>query len=136
MRRWLVHKVFGWMTARFAEGDCELVLKLMAEDARFVFPGTSSFAADITGKAGIDRWLRRFVAMHPTYQIVDVVVSGPPWNTRLGVTVRDRIGDDYSNEAMHYLVMRWGKVCYDRVFLDTEAVAAFEQRHPELAGVS
>ncbi len=66
MRRWLIKKTFGWMTAKFVDGDCELVLKLMADDVRFVFPGTSSFAADITGKAGIERWLRRFVAMHPS----------------------------------------------------------------------
>lgn len=136
MRRWLIHKAFAWMAAKFAEGDYDLVLKLMADDARFVFPGTSSFAADATGKEGIERWLRRFVAMHPRYEILDVMVSGPPWNTRLGVRMRDRIGDDYSNEGMHYMVMRWGKVCYDRVFLDTEAVSAFEVRHPELASVS
>jgi hypothetical protein len=37
---------------------------------------------------------------------------------------------------MHYLRMRWGKVSYDQVFVDTEAVSAFEQRHPEPAGVA
>ncbi len=135
MRRWIMFKVFAKMTAKFAEGDCELVLKLMADDAHFVFPGTSSFATDITGKPGIEEWLRRFVAMHPRYEILDVLVSGPPWNTRVGVRMRDRIGDDYSNEGMHYLRMRWGKVCDDRVFIDTESVSAFEQRHPELASV-
>ena len=136
MRRWLMLKAFASMTARFAEGDCDLVLKLMTDDVHFIFPGTSSFAADISGKAGTERWLRRFVAMRPRYEILDVTVSGPPWNTRVGVRMRDRIGDDYSNEGMHYLVMRWGRVCYDRVFIDTEAVAALEQRHPELAAAS
>ena len=136
MRRWLMLKAFASMTARFAEGDCDLVLKLMTDDVRFIFPGTSSFAADVSGKAGTERWLRRFVAMRPRYEILDVTVSGPPWNTRVGVRMRDRIGDDYSNEGMHYLVMRWGRVCYDRVFIDTEAVAALEQRHPELAAAS
>jgi ketosteroid isomerase-like protein len=136
MRRWLMLKAFASMTAKFAEGDCDLVLKLMTDDVHFIFPGTSSFAADISGKAGTERWLRRFVAMRPRYEILDVTVSGPPWNTRVGVRMRDRIGDDYSNEGMHYLVMRWGKVCYDRVFIDTEAVAALERRHPELATVS
>ena len=135
MRRWLMLKAFTWMTAKFADGDCDLVLKLMADDVRFVFPGTSAFAADITGKAEIARWLHRFVAMRPNYEILDVMVSGPPWNTRVGVRMRDQIGDDYSNEGMHYLLMRWGKVYYDRVFVDTEAVFAFEQRHPEFAGV-
>jgi ketosteroid isomerase-like protein len=129
-------KAFSWMTAKFTEGDCDLVLRLMADDVRFIFPGTSSFAADITGKAGTERWLRRFVALRPRYEILDVTVSGPPWNTRLGVRMRDRIGDDYTNEGMHYLLMRWGKVYYDRVFIDTEAVSALEQRHPELAAVS
>jgi ketosteroid isomerase-like protein len=136
MRRWLLLKAFAWITAKFAEGDCELVLRLMAPDVRFIFPGTSSFAADTTGKEGIERWLRRFVAMHPHYEILDVTVSGPPWNTRLGIRMRDRIGEDYTNEGMHYMIMRWGRVCYDRVFIDTEAVAAFEIRHPELAAAS
>jgi ketosteroid isomerase-like protein len=129
-------KAYSWMTGQFVQGDCDLVLRLMADDVRFIFPGTSSFAADVTGKAGIERWLRRFVAMHPDYEVVDLMVAGPPWNTRLGVRIRDRIGDDYSNEGMHYLVMRWGKVRYDRVFVDTEAVSAFEQHHPELVGAS
>jgi ketosteroid isomerase-like protein len=129
-------KMFALMTAKFAEGDCDLVLKLMADDVRFIFPGTSAFAEDITGKPGVERWLRRFVAMHPSYEILDVMVSGPPWNTRVGVRMRDRIGDDYANEGMHYLRMRWGKVFYDRVFVDTEVVSAFAQRHPELAGVA
>jgi len=136
MRRWLLFRAFAAMSARFAEGNCDMVLKLMTDDVRFIFPGTSSFAADITGKAGTERWLRRFVAMHPHYEILDVTVSGPPWNTRVGVRMRDQIGDDYTNEGMHYMVMRWGRVCYDRVFIDTEAVSALEQRHPELAAVS
>jgi SnoaL-like domain len=94
MRRWLILKTFAFMTAKFADGDCDLVLKLMADDVRFIFPGTSSFATDVTGKAGVERWIRRFVAMHPSYEILDVMVSGPPWNTRVGVRMRDRIGDD------------------------------------------
>jgi hypothetical protein len=47
--------------------------------------------------------------------------------------MRDKIGEEYSNEGMHYLIMRWGKVCYDRVFIDTDA--AFERRRPELVGL-
>jgi ketosteroid isomerase-like protein len=126
-------KTFRWMTAKFADGDYSLVMRLMGEGVRFVFPGSSAFAADLTGKAGLEQWLRRFVAMRPRYEILDVMVSGPPWKTRVGVRMRDEIGEDYSNEGMHYLLMRWGKVSYDRVFIDTEAVAAFVQRHPEVA---
>jgi hypothetical protein len=61
------------------------------------------------------------------------VVAGPPWNTRLAVRLSDRIGDDYANEGMQYLRMRWGKVISDEVFVDTEKVADLERRHPEIA---
>lgn len=95
-----------------------------------------SFAAEVTGQGGTERWLRRFVAMHPRYEILDVIVSWPPWNTRLGVRMRDRVGGDCSNESMHYMVMRWSKVsASDRISIDTAAVSALEHRHPELAGV-
>ena len=39
MRRWLMLKVFSWITAKFARGDCDLVLTLMADDVHFIFPG-------------------------------------------------------------------------------------------------
>lgn len=78
-----------------------LSAKLIADDVRFVFPGASSFGADINGKAGLVQC--RFAAVHPTFDILDVMVSGPPWNTRMGVRMRDKIGEEYSNEGMHYL---------------------------------
>lgn len=58
-----------------------LSAKLIADDVRFVFPGASSFGADINGKAGLVQC--RFAAVHPTFDILDVMVSGPPWNTRM-----------------------------------------------------
>jgi ketosteroid isomerase-like protein len=136
MRRWAMLKAFRWITAQFAAEDYGWALRLMADDVHFVFPGSSPFAANLHGKAAVEQWLRRFVAMRPHYEILDVMVSGPPWSTRVAVRMRDRIGDDYSNEGMHYMIMRWGKLVLDEVFIDTEAVAAFGQRHPEYAGAS
>ena len=78
-----------------------LSAKLIADDVRLVFPGASSFGADINGKAGLVQC--RFAAVPPTFDILDVMVSGPPWNTRMGVRMRDKIGEEYSNEGMHYL---------------------------------
>jgi hypothetical protein len=108
----------------------------MDDDADWSFRVQVSFAADVTRRAGIERWPRRLVAIHPRYEILDVIVSWPAWNTRLGVRMRDRVGADCSNEAMHYMAMRWSKVAAtDRISIDTEAVSALEQRHRELAGV-
>jgi hypothetical protein len=104
----------------------------VADDISFEFPGSSSFAASTRSKAELVAWLRRFAALNPEYVVRDVVVTGPPWNTRIAVRLSDRIGDDYANEGMQYLRMRWGKVISDEVFLDTEKVAELERRHPEV----
>jgi hypothetical protein len=82
-------------------------------------------------------WLRRFAALKPDYVIRDVLVTGPPWNTRLAVRLSDRIGENYANEGMQYLRMRWGKVISDEVFIDTEKVADLDRSLPQIAaGIS
>jgi hypothetical protein len=106
----------------------------MAPDIRFCFPGTSSFAADTATDVELKAWIARFAALRPHYEILDVLVAGPPWNTRVAVRLRDRIGDDYTNEGMQYLRMRWGKMVADEVFVDTERITAWEARHPEVVG--
>jgi hypothetical protein len=114
-------------------GQSTLPYRLMAPDIRFRFPGTSSFSADTATSEELTAWIVRFAALRPHYEILDVLVGGPPWNTRVAVRLRDRIGDDYSNEGMQYLRMRWGKMIADEVFVDTERIVAWEARHPELA---
>jgi hypothetical protein len=132
--RWLVARLTRWAVLELVRGGSRLPLRLMAPDIRFRFPGTSSFAADTTTSADLTAWIGRFAALRPDYEILDILVAGPPWNTRVAVRLRDRIGDDYTNEGIQYLQMRWGKMIGDEVFLDTERVLAWEKRHPELTG--
>lgn len=132
MYRWTVARITRWAIVSGVNGNPELATRMMADDVEFRFPGSSSFSASTHTKADLVAWLQRFAAMKPRYVVHDVVVSGPPWNTRVAVRVSDRIGDDYSNEAMQYLRMRWGKVVSDEVFLDTEKVAELDHKHPEL----
>ena len=132
MYRWAVALITRWAVLELVSGGSRLPLRLMAPDIRFQFPGTSSFAADTTTSAELTAWLARFSALRPDYEILDVLVAGPPWNTRVAVRLRDRIGDDYTNEGVQYLRMRWGKIVADEVFLDTERIVAWEARHPEL----
>ncbi len=67
------------------------------------------------------------MALGPHFEIADVLVSGPPWNMRVGVRFADRIalpdGRNYENEGMQYLQLRWGRVRLDRIFLDTQVIA-------------
>ncbi|MHB1596155.1 MAG: hypothetical protein ACYCO9_18165 [Streptosporangiaceae bacterium] len=69
----------------------------MADDVHFVFPGKSSLACDVVGKDHIAAWLRRIIALQPDFRVLDVVVSGPPWNTRAGIRFCDTV-EGHANE--------------------------------------
>lgn len=105
-------------------------LRAMASHVRLIFPGSSSLACDITGKDRVEAWLRRLAALRPTYEVLDIVVSGPPWKTRAAIRFRDTV-EGYANAGMHYLTVRWGRITYDQVYLDTEVVAEWEHRRAE-----
>jgi ketosteroid isomerase-like protein len=128
----LMRRVYRDITA----GELRLVGALAADDVTFVFPGDSSFGGTYRGKAELLGWLRRFASLHPRIEVVDVVASGPPWNTRVAVRFDDTIGDDYRNQVMELLWIRWGKLRRLEAFLDTARISAWEQSHPEPATTS
>jgi hypothetical protein len=130
--RWIVGRIARRLIGQVVSGRPETALKMATPDLRFVFPGDSSFAADYRDRSAFSEWVRRFAALQPEYIVDDVIVTGPPWNTRVAMRFHDRIGTDYENQGMHYLKMRWGKLTHDEVFLDTKAVGEWEARHPEL----
>lgn len=114
-------------------GEPRLISKLSGNDVVLVFPGSSSFGGEHRGRVALLDWLGRFAALRPTFAVRDVVVSGPPWNLRAAVRFSDAIGEDYCNEGMELLAIRWFKVRRIEVFLDTAVLAAWERRHPELS---
>jgi ketosteroid isomerase-like protein len=114
-----------------AAGDPEPAVSAFAPDGRFVFPGDHAFAADCHGRDAIGAWFRRFARLRPRFEVVDVVAAGPPWNMRVTIRFRDRIGDDYQNEGVQFVRMRWGRIVLDRVYIDTQAVATWVAEHPE-----
>jgi ketosteroid isomerase-like protein len=127
MYAWLVGMLVRRGFRKLNAGDVSGALAMFAPGARFLFPGRHSFAADLTDPDQIRAWFERFVALGPHFQVADVIVSGPPWDMRVGVRFADRIalpnGDHYHNEGMQYVRLRWGRVTLDRIFLDTQAVA-------------
>jgi len=135
MYSWLVGKFIRHQISRMLSGDVNAVLRQLADDAEFVFPGRNSWAGHHRGKPAIAAWLRRFVSVKPEYIVRDVLVSGPPWNTRIAWRLSDRIGQHYANEAMVYAKGSWGKVRHQRVFLDTEVLSEWERAYPEEAGL-
>jgi uncharacterized protein len=130
--RALMRRVYRDITA----GDFRLVRAMTADDAIFVFPGSSSFGGTYHGRAEILAWLGRFAALRPRIDLLDVAASGPPWNTRVAVRFDDAIGDDYRNNVLEMFWIRWGKLHRLEAFLDTERITTWEQRHPDLAAAT
>jgi ketosteroid isomerase-like protein len=133
MYRWLVRRCVPVLIGKLVGGRTGLVRWVFTPHAEFVFPGQHSFAAHYRSREQIARWLGRFAALRPVYVVDEVMVAGAPWDTHVAVRFHDRIGDDYANEGMHYLRLRWGRVAHDRVFLDTQAIEAWEDRNPSVS---
>jgi ketosteroid isomerase-like protein len=132
MYSFLIGRLMRRVCRDVANGEFRLVGALAARDVTFVFPGTSSFGGTYEGKPEMLAWLRRFASLRPQIEVFDVAASGPPWNTRVAVRFDDAIGDDYRNQVVEMLWIRWGKLHRLEVFADTERITAWEERHPEL----
>jgi hypothetical protein len=130
MYSWIVGRVVRFMYGKVVIGDLRLPLLAMAKDARFVFPGNSSFGGEQRGKPAIEAWLRRFASLRPEFIVEDVAVAGPPWNMRVFMRFRDRIvapnGYVYENVGMEHLRITLGLIREIRVHLDTERVTALD----------
>ena len=131
MFSWLAKGILTRNMARLREGDYRPLLRLDAKEIRFRFPGDSSWAADVRGKAELERWLRRFIAAGLTIRADEVVVRGWPWNTTLAVRGTDELrgpGGElvYSNRYVIWGRMAWGLLREYEVYEDTQASKALD----------
>jgi ketosteroid isomerase-like protein len=118
--------------SRLMEGDVDGFLRFYADDATLSFPGENSWGPEYRGKAEIRAFLERFLSVGLRGEIHEVAVVGPPWDATVFVRFTDhaRALDGslvYENDAVIVLESRWGKVVSERVFEDTEKVAAFDR---------
>jgi ketosteroid isomerase-like protein len=136
MYRWTVARLVRFAYRRAIAGDDSFMMKMTSRDVAFNFPGESSFAASLVGRDALRKWLDRFVALEPDFEIRDVVVSGPPWDLAVAARFCDAIGDDYRNEGVEWIAVRWGRIRSVDVFLDTGRIEAWESRQQTLQGSS
>lgn len=127
-------------------GDYSLMLKMASPDFELAFPGENSWATMFRpqqrGRArhvthrGIDEavaFADRFVAEGLQLEIEDILVNGPPWNTRVALRVHDFAAGDagepdvYNNRAVLFLELRWGRLVRWEDYEDTERVAAWDR---------
>ena len=132
MLAWLVKRVLRLVYRQVCEGRPALAGTLASDKVELVFPGDNSFAGTYRGRDALLTWLRRFGSLHPEFAVHEVTVGGLPWDLRVAMRFTDAIGDDYRNEGIELIRIRWGRVRRIQVFLDTERISAWEQRHPEV----
>ncbi len=148
-----VRALMRYSIRRLNDGDYSLMLRMAAPDFELAFPGENSwstmFRPQVQGRdrhvthRGIDEataFADRVVAEGLQFQIEDILVNGPPWNTRIALRVNDHIPgpdasgpesgatDVYANRAMLFLNVRWGRLVRWEDYEDTERVAAWDRR--------
>ncbi|HWI72177.1 MAG TPA: nuclear transport factor 2 family protein, partial [Baekduia sp.] len=129
--------------AALMDGDPKPLAGMYAPDATLEFPGEHSWGPVYRGREEIEGFLNRFLASGLRGELGAIFVGGPPWATRIAVEFDDHAHDPhgdkiYENRAVIVLRTRWGRVATERVYEDTQKVAAFDEdlaaaRAPQVA---
>lgn len=135
---------------RLDQGDPNFLLRLAARDAEIAFPGDNSWATmhrpvekgrePHPTHRGLDEcraFAERFVTKGVQLVIEDILVNGPPWNTRVAIRAHDYVPGDpddvYNNRVVAFLEIRWGRLQRWEDYQDTERIAAWDARRAEAA---
>ena len=81
MYRWISQRLTRRVLAHVRRGETRWLLAVMTDDVHFRFLGDNSWAADFRSKAKVREWLDRYVRAGLRLEPLEIVVSGPPWNT-------------------------------------------------------
>ena len=125
-------------------GDASMLIKMAHPDVVIVFPGDNTWARMFRpvekgrephethrGVKECSAFADRFVAEGNQFVIEDILVNGPPWNTRIAMRVYDYSPgpdgtDQYNNRAIAFLEIRWGRLVLWEDYEDTERIAAWD----------
>jgi ketosteroid isomerase-like protein len=131
--------------AALNRGDHRPALRMFADDATLAFPGRTSWADQFRatkqgrdrhsthrGRDEIESFLQRYVASGIQMVVEDVLVNGPPWNTRVAVRVHHWVEgpggrDRYNNRAVLFVESAWGRIVAQEDYEDTQRVADFDR---------
>jgi hypothetical protein len=139
LARWMIRR----NVQKLNDGNYRPALAMFREDATLAFPGDNSWAnqyrptekgrsrfATHRGRDEIEGFLQRYVGLGIQMVVEDILVNGPPWNTRAAVRAHvwvEGVGgrDQYSNRAVLFVNSVWGKILAQEDYEDTERAAAF-----------
>lgn len=150
----IVRRLITRSIDRLNAGDASDLLSMAAPDVVLRFPGDNATAAMfrpvVKGRAphdthrGIDEcraFADAFVDQHIRFVLEDVLVNGPPWRTRVALRLHDFApgpdgSDAYTNRAVAFLELRWGRLVVWEDYEDTERSAAWDAYRDQLSEAS
>jgi ketosteroid isomerase-like protein len=106
--------------------NLEPLLDRCAPDLRHTFAGDHALGGTRQSREAFRAWMERLYRLFPELQfhIRDIIVTGPPWDTRLAITWTDRgvaaDGVEYENDGVHILRLKWGRLVELNARLDTQ----------------
>lgn len=101
---------------RINAGDYMAMVHGLAPSFEYIFHGRHALGGRRVTRAAMTAWWERITRLLPglRFDVQDVVVSGPPWRTRVAVRsiVQGQLprGERYRNTVFQFLTLRWGKV--------------------------
>jgi len=107
-----VRKIFAAISA----GNWQVMVDGLAPDFAYTFYGDHALGGERHTRAALEEWWRRIFRLLPggVFTIDEIIVQGPPWNTRVAsrVTIRATLPGDvpYQNVFMQVVHLAWGKV--------------------------
>ena len=133
MRSLLFTWVMRWAYRQQTQGRFDPVLKLVRDDATFIFPGENRWGGTYHGKAELRRFMEELHALGLEFTVHDVTVKGWPWNMKVVVELSDKATDRnggiaYANRAVEIWKVRWTKIVSGELFEDTEKATAWDKR--------
>jgi ketosteroid isomerase-like protein len=109
-----------------SRGDWQPVLDSLAPEFTYLFHGDTSISGLRRRRETVDAWFRRLyrILPSPRFEPEDIVVGGPPWNTRVAAlaTISGDLADGtpYRNTFMQRVTIRFGRVTAIETVEDTQ----------------
>jgi ketosteroid isomerase-like protein len=130
MYHMFVRRTAVWAFAQLNAGNYAALLDRCAPQVQHSFAGEHALGGSRRGIPALRNWFQRLYRLFPNleFEIVDVLVRGWPWNTRVIVRWIDRAqlaGNlNYENTGVHALRLRWGRLTHLQAYLDTQIITA------------
>jgi ketosteroid isomerase-like protein len=116
--------------ADLSAGKTETAAQQFRRDATFCFSGDHALGGELHGRDDIGAWFARLRRLFPSLTLtpLEIVVNGGPWATTVATRFRVRAtlpgGEQYANEGMQFVRLRWAAIVEDRLYEDTARLCA------------